>query len=738
MADRYLKLLSGSDRQHLFASFDDAKDGAGRRPRPQHRLGTLESVRDWITNRQREGCGIFVCVQKMRGSKRGNSEVESIRAVFAELDHGWPAGGFPLEPSFTPVSSAGRFQPVWLVDPSDPITKQDFEQIMRCMIEKYGSDPNAKDLARVLRLPGTRNLKPDRDEFLVRITEETGCVYGRRELMQHFTLPEKPRSDQRETSGSARPTSLAAELKRHRAWANAGIAADVREMGSLGKGGRHDALYKRACRWGYAVHHGICSEGELIAALLDGAQRNGYEAEEGREKCIRDIRDGIAAAKSDPLPVLEDRARASARPNHAASSTPGTSTAPAWQEVTNSGAPRARSIFNVVAFLEHMQVKFSRNTFTWQDFVTIADDAPRPLSDEVMRQLRMEAERIGFSPPREFFEEVCLDEARQSGYNPPRDWLEQIQPTWDGKPRLDKWLTDYLGADDTPLNRAFGRKHLIAAVRRIRTPGAKHDAILVLEGAQGIGKSSAIRALAGDDWFSDALTIGADAKQVIEDTRGSWLVEMPELSGLRKADVEPVKAMVSRQVDRARLAYERHSVDRPRQFVLFGTVNEKHYLRDSTGNRRFWTVAVRKADVEGLERARVQIWAEAANYEAKGESIGLPESLWKAATEAQAERVAPHRWQEILQDHLEGKNGTITKEGVYKQLLDLDSHKQDGYNGQLVNQIMNQMGWRVTRRRHPVTRNLRHAFTNQPEGEPTTWIDPSAGLGTHSAHYSER
>ena len=163
-------------------------------------------------------------------------------------------------------------------------------------------------------------------------------------------------------------------------------------------------------------------------------------------------------------------------------------------------------------------------------------------------------------------------------------------PKWDGALRLDKWLTTYFGAADTPLNNALGRKTLIAAVRRLRQPGVKFDQMLVLEGTQGAGKSRALRALAGDNWFSDNLEIGADTKRIMEIAAGKWIIEVPELSGMNRRDVEHVKAMLSRQVDEARLSYDRKTTKAPRQFILIGTTNASAYLHDDTGGRRFWPV----------------------------------------------------------------------------------------------------------------------------------------------------
>ena len=175
---------------------------------------------------------------------------------------------------------------------------------------------------------------------------------------------------------------------------------------------------------------------------------------------------------------------------------------------------------------------------------------------------------------------------------------------------------------------------LIAAVRRVRTPGCKLDELLTLEAPQGTLKSSALRVLCPDDnWFSDDLPLGVDAKQVIERTGGKWIIEASELQGYTNAQIDHLKGMLARQVDGpVRLAYGHHSTEVARQFVAVGTTNKlTEYLRDSTGNRRFWPVRIARFDVAALKRDRDQLWAEAARREALGESIRLPEALWAAA-----------------------------------------------------------------------------------------------------------
>ncbi|MBQ1490794.1 MAG: hypothetical protein IIZ39_02440, partial [Blautia sp.] len=176
-------------------------------------------------------------------------------------------------------------------------------------------------------------------------------------------------------------------------------------------------------------------------------------------------------------------------------------------------------------------------------------------------------------------------------YHPVKEYLEAL-PSWDGTQRVDTLLIDYLGAADTPYVKAVTRKTLCAAVKRVYNPGTKFDNMLVLNGPQGIGKSTIISRLAMD-WFSDSLTLSDmnDGKAAPEKLQGYWIHEIGEMAGMRKADLEKVKSFITRQDDKYRAAFARRVTSHPRQCIFFGTTNaENGFLRDVTGNRRFWPV----------------------------------------------------------------------------------------------------------------------------------------------------
>ncbi len=229
--------------------------------------------------------------------------------------------------------------------------------------------------------------------------------------------------------------------------------------------------------------------------------------------------------------------------------------------------------------------------------------------------------------------------ARANTIHPVKDYLSGLE--WDGEERLDTLLVDYLGAEDSPYTRAVTRKAFTAAVARIYRPGCKFDYILVLSGPQGRGKSSLIARMSCG-WFTDSLA-GIGTKEAYEGIQGFWLVELGELAAMRKTEIETTKNFISKQVDSYRAAYGRRVEDHPRQCVFFGTTNSTAFLRDDTGNRRFWPVRLRDESpvltVWGdLTQAVVdQLWAEAVVRYRNGEVLTLTDDLAAFAREQQAQ-----------------------------------------------------------------------------------------------------
>lgn len=230
--------------------------------------------------------------------------------------------------------------------------------------------------------------------------------------------------------------------------------------------------------------------------------------------------------------------------------------------------------------------------------------------------------------------QIALDKK----FHPVREYLDALE--WDKVERLDTLFIDYLGAEDSELNRAVTRKAFTAGVARIYHPAIKFDYMTTLYGKQGHNKST-ILSLMGGDWFSDSLS-EVTGKGAFEALQGKWLIEMAELSATKKAEVEAIKHFISKQTDSFRVAYGRHNEDFDRQCVFFGTTNNPDFLRDDTGGRRFWTLSVDKHNAnkpiaEMKDPALVaQMWAEAKYRYEQGEQLYLPAELEELMNDRQA------------------------------------------------------------------------------------------------------
>ncbi len=225
--------------------------------------------------------------------------------------------------------------------------------------------------------------------------------------------------------------------------------------------------------------------------------------------------------------------------------------------------------------------------------------------------------------------EIAIEKvADDRSYHPIGDYFESLPP-WDGVCRVDTLLIDYLGAADNAYTRAVIRKTLCAAYRRVYHPAIKFDYMPVLNGAQGIGKSTFISQL-GMEWFSDSLSLSdLNDKIAAEKLQGYWILEVGDLACMKKADVDKIKAFISRADDKYRASFGRHGTAHPRQCIFFGTTNsENGYLRDITSNRLYWNVNVngmgRYSPWQLTDEIVQQIWAEVAILAQTGEKLFLP------------------------------------------------------------------------------------------------------------------
>ncbi len=293
--------------------------------------------------------------------------------------------------------------------------------------------------------------------------------------------------------------------------------------------------------------------------------------------------------------------------------------------------------------------------------------------------------------------------AQQRQIHPVREYLNGL--AWDGTQRLPDFLHGYLGAESTVYTRAVGVRWMISAVARVYEPGCKVDHAVVLEGKQGVGKSSALEVLAGK-WFSDTPIVFGE-KDSYEALRGVWIYEFPELSSLRKSDVESQKAFMSKRTDRYRRPYAEGQTTWPRQVVFAGTTNDDRYLIDPTGNRRFWPVRCGAIQLNKLREDRDQLWAEAVvRYEGK-EAWHLDSmDLVTAAAGEQEERVHQDDWETPIARWLKSERASMMlreEEGlaladVLTNALSMKAESIGRAESTRAGIIMRRLGWSEPRR----------------------------------------
>jgi hypothetical protein len=349
---------------------------------------------------------------------------------------------------------------------------------------------------------------------------------------------------------------------------------------------------------------------------------------------------------------------------------------------------------NIRLAIEKLGASIRWNEFTHQPFLSTSKN-PKPcfMSDDDFVDLRLEIqENFLFLPSKDYFIDVVKNIARANKFHPVRERFNALQ--WDGEARIDEFFITYAGAEDTELNRAVSRKFFIAGICRIYQSGCKFETMLVLEGDQGTGKSTLFKLLAMlEEFFSDDFPLGGDAKQTIEQTRGKFLIECAELKGMKASDVTKVKAQLSRTHDYARLAYDRVASEVPRQFLLAGTTNNKKYLKDETGDRRFWPMETGEICLSEITPALVeQLWAEAKVYAEAGEALVIDRSLWKVAAEEQSKRRFENKYVGELEAMIGDRNGFIPTVDV-PRALKLSVAQRDSYVLEDITTAMKELGF---------------------------------------------
>lgn len=334
------------------------------------------------------------------------------------------------------------------------------------------------------------------------------------------------------------------------------------------------------------------------------------------------------------------------------------------------------------------------------------------LDEDSSRSMAWFGSEVGFEPGPQIMDAAIQAAARRNVVHPVRDWLLGLE--WDGELRLDDFVHRHLGGAQGAYSAAVGRRWLIAAVARVFSPGCKVDSMLVLEGIQGIGKSSALRFLAGNEWFADTgLDIGN--KDSFQSLRRKWIYEFGELASVRGREIERVKSFLSSQKDTYRPSYGRRTMDFPRQIVFAGSTNDSEYLADPTGARRFWPVRCSAIDLAAIERDREQLWAEATAAYSIGEPwhLDTPELRELAAQEA-AERAEEDPWDHIVLQWLSqpitrarAQDGFTTSD-VLAGAIEVPSERMHRQAQMRIGQVLRRLGFERRRVRIGMERHWKY------------------------------
>jgi len=312
--------------------------------------------------------------------------------------------------------------------------------------------------------------------------------------------------------------------------------------------------------------------------------------------------------------------------------------------------------------------------------------------------------------------------AQENAFHPVKDYLKEI--AWDGVPRLGTWLSVYLGAELNKYTEHIGRMFLTSMVARIAAPGCQVDHMMVLEGAQGILKSSACRVLGGR-WFSDSMPDITDGVRASQHLRDKWIVEVSEMHAMNRAEATLLKSFISRRDERYRPSYGRSEVYEPRQCVFVGTTNQDGYLKDPTGGRRFWPVKTGVSgpiDLTRLEEDRDLLFAEAV--------VGYMAGDWwwpdqhfenEFIKPQQSERYSGDIWEDKIAQYVDPLSKITTPE-LATHCLGFASKELKQEHSLRIASILRDLGWEPKR-------SMRERFWINPK-RPSSTVMPSSDLET--------
>jgi hypothetical protein len=492
-----------------------------------------------------------------------------------------------------------------------------------------------------------------------------------------------------------------ARTKAIRSYALAALDRQTRSVEQATEGGRNNALNLAALALGHLVGAGLLSEHVVRAELEDACHKNGLIKSDGI-KSVRDtLSSGLKKGISQPADLSKIGMKAGGRrAAEARAASPsrisggggrgggrdrgggawgGGRDRPGWLDDClrdSRGEPLGNLANTMLALRRDTRIA---NLFAYDRLYcgpmlmaplpgAPAEESPypRPVTDVHAGFLQEYLQLAGLAKLSKDVVHQAIDQrAAECAFHPVRDYLESL--SWDGTKRLHNWLSYYFGVAHSPYSERVGIMFMVSLVARVYVrPFSKVDHVMVLEGLQGKLKSTACAVLGGP-WFSDQLP-NIETKDASQHLRGKWLIEIPEMAALDKKEAAQLKAFITRSVERYRPPWGRKEVEEPRQCAFIATTNEYEYLRDPTGARRFWPVAIpdnAEIDIEALKRDRDQLFAEALHMFRAGETW-WPDREFEAkyAKPEQDQRYESDVWEESIEIWLAGQRYDAKKESV--------------------------------------------------------------------------
>jgi predicted P-loop ATPase len=676
----------------LFAVGENPQTGRKVKPLAQHfAIGDVNAMADAaIGYAQQAHLNVYTPWAVFRhdlasGAKGTEKQVVVTLALVADLDNDkgeLPLNALPLEAPYVIESSDGNFQPIYPF--ARALANGEAKALAVSLSDFIGGDTGTKDLSHVWRVPGTLNW-PNKKKLQrgrpsepqpVRVAKPFTGILVDPAALQAALASGKPNGKGRNKAGGKGNTGNEA-LDRLLRLCGAELVALLRATPAVNED--RSATAFRIMRKLIRKDFSDAEIKMLIEAFPQGA---GARYAEGKdlEADIKRVREKVRGGWTNAAQ-------------------------PSWLNlcITQNGRPMPTLINVMTALHNDPAVKdaFAYDEMLRAPMLMCIGDAdpdfkPRPVTDVDVGHLQVWLQAAGLHAVGTVVVHQAVElRANECAFHPVRKYLEAL--VWDGKSRLASWLSTYLGAEATPYTEAVGRMFLIAMVARIFEPGCQADYMLTLEGSQGELKSSACRILGGA-YFSDHLPdIASAGKDVSQHLRGKWLIEVTEMHAMSRAETSLLKAFITRPTERYRPPWGRMEAIEPRQCLFIGTTNKTIYLRDETGNRRFWPVICSQIDVAALSRDRDQLFAEAVALYRDGVS-------WWPSRQFERDHIAPEQedrfetdiWEEQIVQYLLCKD-KVTVNEVARNGLFIETPRLGTTDQRRIAAVLEHLGWQRKR-----------------------------------------